>query len=111
MSCFRCNDVGMVPIAIPDGRRGLWTRETKDANALPVRLEICAGREGDDSYVFLTAGVAPTSHDLYELQDALLCLGYAFDLGTDLRHVRSRIRTTPHATNSRFHRSRIGGPA
>lgn len=111
MSCYRCNEPGMAPIVIPDGRRGLWTRETKDAEDLPVRLEICAGREGDDAYVSLTAGVAPTSRDLYELHDTLLCLGFAFDLGTDLYHVRSRIRTAPHAAAPRTRRSRIGGPA
>ena len=90
---FRCNEPGMVPIIIPDGRRGLWTRETRDERGRPTRLDICAGREGDDAFVSMAAGVPPTSLDLFSLHDALSCLGFAFDLATERYRFRSRIRT------------------
>lgn len=46
----------------PTGRRGLWQRLPDDAT-----LELCAGREGDDSYVRLSL----EKHQRAELMDLL----------------------------------------
>jgi len=50
MSVYRCNEPGWCLVALPDGRRGLWYRETREKGHL-VGLELCAGRAGDDHYV------------------------------------------------------------
>lgn len=47
---IRSNEQGWTPLSIPDGRRGIWIRVTKDEVAL------CAGREGDDTLVVFRRG-------------------------------------------------------
>lgn len=44
---LRCSGYGWIPLAVPDGRRGVWIRITS------VAIELCAGREGDDEYLRL----------------------------------------------------------
>lgn len=63
----------------PSQRRGIWTRETPRFSTVvqsfgPIeRLEICAGREGDDVYVDLRVGDVITEHLLHQIYAALSC--------------------------------------
>lgn len=50
----------------PSGRRGIWTRSSS-----PDRLEICAGREGDDAYLDVRVGQLVTPRLLAALRDVL----------------------------------------
>lgn len=71
---LRCQDPGWKPIDVPDERRGLWVRRS------PGYLELCAGREGDDAYVFLREGQDLTQGDLDSLYDVLETYRYAVEL-------------------------------
>ena len=51
----------------PSGRRGLWYRESREG----ARLEVCAGREGDDRYVQLNLGEKITRELLDSLAQCL----------------------------------------
>lgn len=54
----------LVAMHDPAGRRGVWYRESHALPGDPLTprvIEVCAGREGDDEYVRITAGV-PLSH-------------------------------------------------
>lgn len=63
----------------PALRRGLWYRETRDGPLPPnpiralLRVELCAGREGDDAYVCLEVGVPLDARTLAELEGVLCC--------------------------------------
>lgn len=80
----RCDEEGWTEICNHDssGRRGLWIRVTpRDAfnengfQTEPItRLELCAGREGDDWYVSLKGGDATGCQCLTDL---VSCLWYA----------------------------------
>lgn len=65
----RANEDGWILCSMndPSGRRGLWFRVSEDSTC----VEICAGREGDDLYLTLSAGEAITLSDLAKLIDAL----------------------------------------
>lgn len=49
----RSSEPGWLPVGAPDGRRGVWVRETDD-----LEVEFCAGREGDDEHARLAPGAA-----------------------------------------------------
>lgn len=49
----------------PSERRGIWFRETRGM------LEVCGGREGDDSYVKLEVGKELSQDDLRALATVL----------------------------------------
>lgn len=74
------------------GRRGLWMRTTSPSGdrcegLRPSLVELCSGREGDDSYVALRVGAVITEEMLHDLDDALD--RYRSDLGPD-EHARCR---------------------
>lgn len=50
----------------PSRIRGIWTRMSS-----PERLEICAGRQGDDCYVEMLAGQRVTPRLLHDLRNLL----------------------------------------
>ncbi len=58
------------------GRRGLWMRTTSPPgdSVTPLRptlVELCSGREGDDSYVALRVGAVLTEEMLSDLDEVL----------------------------------------
>jgi len=63
--------------ALPDGRRGLWFR-VHDG-----RLEIRAGREGDDDVLSTPIGERPSAEFVPALIEVLETLAYAHDLARD----------------------------
>lgn len=73
---MRCNEPGWEAISVPDGRRGLWLR----FNLPTGKLEVCAGREGDDAYVVLSVGKRLTQKKLTSLIDCLLTLQFSAEL-------------------------------
>ena len=77
MMFCRCDEEGYLELAKPDGRRGLWMRETLQT------LELCAGREGDDDYVKLVVGDRLTLETLHRLQGAMLTLRWAYEVAAD----------------------------
>ena len=56
---MRLHEAGWILLCMHDpvGRRGIWARTApatgEGATYVPARLELCAGREGDDVYVVL----------------------------------------------------------
>lgn len=70
----RAAEPGFVQVLCRDGRRGFWYRRT------PGAIEMCAGREGDDTYVclYLPPGA------LLGLEDLLDDVRYAAEAGDDL---------------------------
>lgn len=73
MSLMRCNEPGWVLCAMNDEshRRGVWMRTTQDpVTKFITKLEVCAGREGDDWYVSLEPGEV-TVRQLYNLEECL----------------------------------------
>lgn len=70
---------GWRAIAIPDGRRGVWIREHADERGLLVKVEVCAGREGDDWHVELVAGQPVDGRDLRALEDCLSTLRWVLE--------------------------------
>jgi hypothetical protein len=79
---IRCEEEGYEAIARPDGRRGLWVRLEGEFRA-PLRIEICAGREGGDCYLDLKEGEVLTKEKLGQLYDALSRLRYAGELAKE----------------------------
>lgn len=79
----------------PAGRRGLWLRPTYQREGLLERLEICAGREGDDYFVDLRPGEAIDLPALHELEGAIntgsWLIGQAHD--SDRDHELSPLET------------------
>jgi hypothetical protein len=71
---MRSDEDGWVPIAVPDGRRGLWMKVT------PTTVELCAGREGDDAYVKFEVGEAVSKSDVKEGLEVLDYFVYALDV-------------------------------
>lgn len=76
---LRCIEQGWEAIAVPDGRRGLWIRVSRESGS----LEICAGREGDDAYVVLRTGTKVTAEKLNNLLDCLLHLRDGTELASE----------------------------
>ena len=54
----------------PTGRRGIWFRLPGGATNFN-EIEICAGLEGDDYRLTLTAGQTLTTKDIFQLHSAL----------------------------------------
>jgi len=55
-----------------DSRRGVWLRVVLGAATMaPTRVELCAGREGDDHYVKLEAGQTLTPEMLFGLAEVV----------------------------------------
>ena len=54
----------------PTGRRGIWFRLPGGPTDF-TRIEICAGREGDDYHLTLAAGQILTTRDIFELEGVL----------------------------------------
>ena len=75
----RCEDEGYVTCAMhdPAGRRGLWARATENA------IELCSGREGDDSYVCLREGDTLTAETMQNLSEVLERAHDAWEAGKD----------------------------
>lgn len=73
---MRCNEPGWEAVAVPDGRRGLWFRRDPQTG----KMEICAGREGDDAHVVLTVGECLTAETVTSLEECLLTLQFAAEL-------------------------------
>lgn len=71
---MRCNEPGYDEVCKPDGRRGLWMRYTKNS------VDLCAGREGDDDYIKLTAGQHLTQEDIAAIVGIVLTLRWSHDL-------------------------------
>jgi hypothetical protein len=72
---MRCEQPGWIQIANhdPSGRRGLWYRVSASPGDDPKAcIEVCSGREGDDSYVKLSPGQTLTDRDIYDLFDVLM---------------------------------------
>ena len=65
---MRCNESGWICVAMhdPQGRRGLWYRESGDE-----QIELCAGREGDDSYIRIDRGVLLLDDHTVPVMEAL----------------------------------------
>lgn len=78
MSVLRCKEPGWVAVDVPDGRRGLWIRVTPNAT------ELCAGREGDDSYLRLVEGATVTRHMLDQLRDVATTLAWAVECAAEV---------------------------
>lgn len=75
MSVHRCLEPGWY-LAVrddPSRRRGIWIKETRGEGGRIVQVELCAGREGDDAYVQIVDGQAPTARDLHDLVDCIEC--------------------------------------
>lgn len=58
MKRSKSNEPGWILCAMndPTGRRGIWFRETPEA------VELCSGREGDDSFVSIALAEPERSH-------------------------------------------------
>lgn len=80
---FRGHQPGWRAIAIPDGRRGLWIREHADERGLLVKVEVCAGREGDDEHVELVAGQPVDGRDLRAIEDCLSTLRWVLEMANN----------------------------
>lgn len=74
---MRKDEPGWELIADPDGRRGLWMRQTV------THLELCAGRDGDDTYVKIELGQEVTTRTLASLAEVMETLRYAVELERD----------------------------
>lgn len=70
---IRCEEQGWVPLSIPDGRRGIWMRVTKD------KVELCSGREGDDNHVSFKLGEKVSERDIYEAGEVLSDFAFALE--------------------------------
>jgi len=75
MAC--ANEPGWVPLSIPDGRRGIWARITKDT------FELCSGREGGDEHVVFKKGESVTEETLYHAREVLSTYRYAMEVAVD----------------------------
>lgn len=71
----------------PAGRRGVWYRTTPVTSygETIARLEICAGREGDDNYAVLSLGETVNERTLHEFADALNTGEWCVSLRSDHR--------------------------
>lgn len=71
----------------PAGRRGVWYRTTPVTcyGETITRLEICAGREGDDNYAVLLLGETVNDRTLHEFADALNTGEWCVSLRNDKR--------------------------
>lgn len=69
---MRCMESGWVQIGKSDstGRRSLWVK-LSDSN----HIELCAGREGDDSYIMIDR----SNPQFEELQEIMLTALYAVE--------------------------------
>lgn len=72
----------------PSGRRGLWARITEgptgDRGA--VKVELCAGREGDDAYVSFERDATSDGkmlEKILELVGIISCARFALDSAVD----------------------------
>lgn len=83
MSLMRCEEPGFEAVDVPDGRRGLWMRTAAASMRQVERLELAAGREGDDALVVLQAGETLTPELLGEVEDALSRLRYACEVAAE----------------------------
>jgi hypothetical protein len=77
-------DWRLVAMNDTSGRRGLWLSYDRDLGTLAV----CAGREGDDAFVRLSAGDVLDEEKLSAIADVLLTARYALsiqveELGTE----------------------------
>lgn len=93
---MRNQQPGWCEIALPDGRRGLWSRVSLN------QLELCAGHDGDDAYIKLTAGDTLSLETICALEDVLNTLRFAWDMEQSrrLRAVRDQAdRWLEHAAS------------
>lgn len=85
----RCKEPGFIEVCRPDGRRGLWYRQTPSVTEADISvppatvIELAAGREGDDDYFKLEPGHVVTEKDVRELQNIVLTLMLAFDMAKE----------------------------
>jgi hypothetical protein len=78
MTLMRRSEEGYREVMCPDERRGLWFRVTGEHT-----IELCAGREGDDSYFKAKVGEPFTLDQLKALEDVLLYAIYAVEVAED----------------------------
>ncbi|EYF07067.1 hypothetical protein [Chondromyces apiculatus] len=71
---------GFEPVVVPDGRRGIWQRVTHGEGRRVTRLELCAGRDGDDQELVLVAGDVVTADQLFALHDSLARVRWSDEL-------------------------------
>lgn len=75
----RYKEEGYELVVQADSRRGLWFRTTDKG------MEICAGREGDDEYVFLKVGEKLTRKDIQNLKECFYSLAWAVEVSNKLQ--------------------------
>jgi len=78
---MRCDEPGWTLIALADGRRGIWTRDTGSGDKRVI--EVCAGREGDDEYVRLAVGEQVTEQHLFQLEGIFSAFSWATEIAGD----------------------------
>ena len=67
------DEPGWIELTLPDGRRGVWMRVGED------KVELCAGREGDDAYVCFE----PTRQQYHDAVGILECHLFSLELAFD----------------------------
>lgn len=78
--------VTLTAAAVPDGRRGLWWRSTREGREiepgceLPDRVEVRAGRDGADERVVLILGAPIGVRELSGVDGVLSCLRLAAEV-------------------------------
>lgn len=87
----RCLRYGWEEVALPDGRRGLWRRHG-ECECGALRVELCAGREGDDAYVCFTLGEVVSHAQLADLDEVALCVGWSFEFATSADRSKALFR-------------------
>ena len=63
----------------PSGRRGIWMRRHYNEAKELVRLDLCAGREGDDDFCSIAVGEPVSAKALRELEGAMLTGAWMID--------------------------------
>lgn len=87
MTMFRCDQEGYRVVVVPDGRRGLWARESReraeDGEGALLRLELAAGREGEDAHASVSVGQTVDARLLHELAEVIGFARWAGEVAAD----------------------------
>ncbi len=108
-SNMRCSESGYQRVCLPDGRRGLWLRDSHHS------VELCGGRDGDDSYVKLSLGEPFTVEQSTALLGVIWSVDWAFEVAMEdsgyfsflrrVAHLRDDVAPTPEVDLATIYRA------